>query len=232
MDEADEEQKVTQFAPGEHCGFLGGRPDLTFERHDRRAPVTDGIFEFGLTSNTDMEHELEATIALLSRTPAALDALLRDLPEFWTNRNEGGDTFSAFDIVGHLIHGEQTDWMARAKRILADGEAREFDKFDRRAQERESQGKSLSQLLDEFGRLRSENLRQLRAMNLQPEDLERRGRHPALGTVTLSQLLATWAAHDLTHLHQLSRVMAHQYREAVGPWSPYLGVMRCQGHSD
>ena len=99
------------------------------------------------------------------------------------------------------------------------------------AQMRESEGKLLGQLLDEFARLRSENLSELRALNLQPEDLERRGRHPALGVVTLSQLLATWAAHDLTHLHQIARIMAHQYREAVGPWTQYLGVMQCAGHS-
>lgn len=171
-------------------------------------------------------------MALLARTPATFDVLLRDLPEAWTMRNEGENTFSPFDIVGHLIHGEKTDWIPRARMILSAGESREFEKFDRRAQERESDGKSLAQLLDEFGRLRSENLRELRAMNLTRQDMERRGRHPALGVVTLSQLLATWAAHDLTHLHQLSRVMAHQYREAVGPWCAYLGVMRCQGHSD
>lgn len=179
-----------------------------------------------------MEHDLGNTNAILARTPATLDALLRELPEFWTATNEGGDTFSAFDIVGHLVHGEKTDWMPRARMIMTAGETREFEKFDRRAQERESEGKSLPQLLDEFGRLRSENLRELRSMNLTAEDLSRRGRHPALGVVTLSQLLATWAAHDLTHLHQLSRVMAHQYRDVVGPWSAYLGVMRCQGHSD
>lgn len=192
----------------------------------------DRISERELSSNTGMAHNLEDTVALLARTPAALDALLRDLPESWTRRNEGGNTFTAFDIVGHLIHGERTDWMSRAKMILRDGESREFEKFDRRAQERESRGRSLPELLDEFRRLRAENLGELRAMHLTPPDLERRGKHPALGTVTLSQLLATWAAHDLTHLHQLSRVLAHQYREAVGPWSAYLGVMRCQGHSD
>ena len=179
-----------------------------------------------------MEQSLEHTVALLARTPATLDALLRDLPECWTLRNEGNGTFNAFDIVGHLISGEKTDWMPRVKTILSAGESREFEKFDRRAQERESAGKSLPTLLDEFGRLRSENLLQLRAMNLTQADMARRGRHPALGAVTLSQLLATWAAHDLTHLHQLSRVMAYQYREEVGPWSAYLGVMRCQGHSD
>lgn len=177
-----------------------------------------------------MQQNLQDTIALLDRTPAALDALLRGLPETWTFRNEGEKTWGAFDIVGHLIHGERTDWMPRAKMILQFGESKAFEPFDRWAQERESQGKSLTLLLDEFARLRSENLNELRARNLQPEDLARRGRHPALGVVTLSQLLATWAAHDLTHLHQISRVMAHQYREAVGPWSAYLGVLHCTGH--
>src|SRR5213082_3415043 len=157
-----------------------------------------------------MEHNLEHTISLLTRTPAALDALLRDLPETWTFRNEGEKSWSAFDVVGHLIHGERTDWMPRARMVMQFGETRTFESFDR---------------------LRSENLGELRALNLRPEDLERRGRHPALGVVTLSELLATWAAHDLTHLHQISRVMAHQYREAVGPWSAYLGVLQCAGHS-
>jgi DinB family protein len=177
------------------------------------------------------QHNLPDTISLLTRTPAALDALLRDLPETWTRRNEGENTWTAFDVIGHLIHGERTDWMPRAKMILEFGESRVFEPFDRWAQARESEGKSLPQLLDEFARLRGENLKQLRAMTLRPEDLERRGRHPALGTVTLSQLLATWAVHDLTHLHQLSRIMAHQYRETVGPWSAFLGVLQCAGHS-
>ena len=178
-----------------------------------------------------MQHNLQHTILLLARTPATLDALLRDLPEEWTMRNEGGNTFNAFDVIGHLIQGERADWMPRAKRILQFGESRAFDRFDRRAQERESQGKSLPQLLDEFARLRAENLAELRALNVTDQELNRRGLHPELGTVTLSQLLATWAAHDLTHLHQISRIMAHQYREAVGPWTAYLGVMQCMGHS-
>jgi hypothetical protein len=178
-----------------------------------------------------MEQKLQETMALLSRTPAVLNAFLRDLPETWTLQNEGENTWSAFDIVGHLIHGERTDWMPRAKMILQFGENKEFDPFDRLAQLRESGDKSLARLLDEFARLRSENLSELRALNLRQEDLGRRGRHPALGVVTLSQLLATWAVHDLTHLHQLSRVMAHQYRYAVGPWRAYLGVLHCAGHS-
>jgi len=178
-----------------------------------------------------MEHDFDNTISLLARTPATLDALLRDLPDAWTLQNEGESTWSAFDVVGHLINGERTDWMPRVKMIIDFGEARAFTPFDRWVQQRESQGKSLAHLLDEFARLRSENLRELRAMKLRPEDSQRRGRHPSLGVVTLSQLLATWAAHDLTHLHQISRVMAHQYREAVGPWKQYLGVLQCAGHS-
>jgi len=178
-----------------------------------------------------MQHNLPHTIALLTHTPAALDALLRDLPESWTLRNEGESTWSAFDVVGHLIHGERTDWMPRAKMILEFGETRAFEPFDRWGQERHTKGKSLPQLLDEFAHLRSQALNDLRAMNLTPQDLERRGRHPALGIVTLSQLLATWAVHDLTHLHQISRVMAHQYVTAVGPWQAYLGVLQCAGHS-
>ena len=178
-----------------------------------------------------MAHNLQDTISLLSRTPATLNALLRDQPEIWTLRNEGNGTWNAFDVVGHLAHGERTDWMPRVKCILQHGEDQAFQPFDRFAQERESREKSLPQLLDEFSELRSENLNALCALNLQPADLDRRGRHPSLGTVTLSELLATWAAHDLTHLHQLSRIMAHQYRETVGPWSQYLGVLRCQGHS-
>jgi DinB superfamily len=177
-----------------------------------------------------MRYGLENTIALLARTPAALNTFLRDLPDAWTLSNEGEKTWSAFDVVGHLIHGERTDWMSRAKMILQHGESQSFVPFDRWGQERESRGKSLGQLLDEFARLRAENLAELRALNLTAEDLARRGRHPELGVTTMSQLLATWAVHDLTHLHQISRVMAHQYRDAVGPWSAYLGVLHCQGH--
>jgi hypothetical protein len=179
-----------------------------------------------------MDHDLEMTMALLSRTPAALNAQLRDLPGFWTLRNEGENTWSAFEVVGHLVHGERTDWIPRAKRILEFGESRPFEPFDRFAQVKESEGKSLPQLLGEFELLRAENLAELRALNLQPADLDRRGRHPALGPVTLSDLLAAWAAHDLTHLHQIARIMAHQYRDAVGPWARFLGVLQCTGHSE
>ncbi|HXY04659.1 MAG TPA: DinB family protein [Terriglobales bacterium] len=178
-----------------------------------------------------MKQKLEHTVALLSRTPASLNALLRDLPEVWTLCNEGEKTWSPYDVVGHLIHGERTDWMPRVKMILEFGETRSFEPFDRWAQERESQGKPLATLLDEFSHLRAENLNGLQALKLQESDLARRGRHPALGTVTLSELLAAWAGHDLTHLHQISRTLAHQYGDAVGPWSRFLGVMQCNGHS-
>ncbi|HEV2468755.1 MAG TPA: DinB family protein [Candidatus Sulfotelmatobacter sp.] len=178
-----------------------------------------------------MEQNLSETTALLSRTPATLNALLRDLPDVWTQQNEGGKSWSAFGVIGHLIHGERTDWMPRARRILEFGDSRAFEPFDRWAQERESHGKSLPQLLDQFSALRSQNLNELRAMNLQPQDLSKKGKHPALGPVTMSQLLATWAVHDLTHVHQISRIMAHQYRQAVGPWSEFLGVLKCEGHS-
>jgi len=186
---------------------------------------------------TIREFSLTEAMALLARTPATLDALLRGLPDIWVRNNEGrtqegSHTWSPFDVVGHLIVGERTDWMPRARIILQYGEARPFDPFDRLAQVKESQGKSPDQLLDEFARLRRDNLAALHALDLHPEDLARRGTHPELGAVTLSQLLATWAVHDLTHLHQVSRVMAHQYRDAVGPWSAYLGVLKCAGHSD
>jgi hypothetical protein len=178
-----------------------------------------------------MQQNLEHTIALLSRTPTALNALLRDLPPEWTTPTEGDGTWSAFDVVGHLIHGERTDWIPRARHILEFGESKPFDPFDRFAQFRNSHGKSLPHLLDEFASARSESLTTLRALNLRPADLARRGAHPALGSVTLSELLATWTVHDLTHLHQISRTLAHQYRDAVGPWAAFLGVLHCSGHS-
>jgi len=134
-------------------------------------------------------------------------------------------------VLGHLIHGERSDWMARANMIRQFGESRTFERFDRFAQKRESEGKSLGQLLDEFAQLRKQNLEEVRSWGLTRADLEKRGRHPEFGTVTLSELLATWAAHDLTHLHQISRIMAHQYRELVGPWTVFLGVLQCSGHS-
>jgi hypothetical protein len=168
---------------------------------------------------------IDEAAAILARTPAALDALLRGLPEGWISANEGGETWSPFDVIGHLIHGERTDWIPRARLILENGEARAFDKFDRFAQFASSKGKSLSSLLDEFTALRQENLRELQRMPLTATDLDRRGRHPELGTVTLRQLLATWVAHDLDHVMQIARVLAGQYSDEVGPWRAYLRII-------
>ena len=145
-----------------------------------------------------MEHNLQQTMSLLVRTPATLNALLRDLPDTWTLQNEGENTWSAFDVVGHLIQAERTDWMPRVRMVLQFGEAQTFAPFDRWGMVRETQGKSLGQLLDEFAHLRSENLGQLRALNLQRAELQLCGRHPALGVVTLSELLATWATARVT----------------------------------
>jgi len=176
-------------------------------------------------------HNLNETIVLLARTPEVLNSLLRGLPDRWTLNNEGDGTWTAFQVVAHLIHTERENWIPRERVILDWGEARPFPPFDREGNFRELQTRTLEELLDEFARARAKSLQELSAMNLRPIDLQKRGTHSALGTVTLSELLATWAAHDLTHLHQISRVMAVQYREAVGPWSRFLGVMQCAGHS-
>lgn len=164
-------------------------------------------------------------LPILRATPGVLRAWLSDLPETWTTANEGPDTWSAFDIVGHLIHGERTDWIPRLELLLAYGESRPFTPFDRFAQFKDSRGKSLRELLDIFAGLRRENIVRLEALHLQPIDFERRGRHPELGSVNLGQLLATWVAHDLNHLGQMARVMARQYTEAVGPWREYLPLL-------
>jgi hypothetical protein len=168
---------------------------------------------------------MDEAIAILSRTPAALDALLRGLPDGWVAANEGGETWSAFDVIGHLIHGERTDWVPRAKIILEHGEARAFDKFDRFAQFSASQGRSLASLLDEFAAARTDSLRELASLHITDHDLDRCGRHPELGVVTLRQLLSTWVAHDLDHVVQVSRVLARQYSDEVGPWRAYLRVI-------
>jgi hypothetical protein len=178
-----------------------------------------------------MNHDLENSVALLTRTPAALDALLRGLPETWTHHNEGEGTFTVVDVVGHLIYADRVDWMPRACLILEHGETRPFEPFDRWGHVEECKGRTLPQLLDEFSLVRAGCLDDLRALNLMPSQLELRGRHPSLGPVTLSELLATWAAHDLTHLHQISRIMANQYRDKVGPFGAFLGVLKCDGHS-
>ncbi len=169
--------------------------------------------------------DLAEGIAVLERTPLTFRALLDGLPESWISANEGPDTFSPFDNVGHLIHGERTDWIPRARIILAAGIDRRFTPYDRFAQVRESEGKSLIELLNEFSRLRADNLATLRNWNLSDRELALEGEHPELGRVTLRQLLATWVAHDLGHVAQTTRVMAKRYRDAVGPWRAYLPIL-------
>jgi hypothetical protein len=168
---------------------------------------------------------MDEAMALLSRTPGTLDMLLRDLPDGWIAAHEGGETWSPFDVIGHLIHGEHTDWIPRAKMILEHGDARPFEKFDRFAQFEGSKGRTLASLLDEFATLRRQNLRELESLRLTDTQLDRRGRHPELGIVTLRQLLATWVAHDLDHVVQISRAIARQYSDEVGPWRAYLRII-------
>ncbi len=174
---------------------------------------------------------MDNSIAILARTPGSFDALLRGLPDAWVDRDEGKGTWTAFGIVGHLIFAERTDWIPRMRRIIEYGETRPFDPFDRAGHVKESAGKSMEQLLDEFALVRRENIEALQSLNLQPTDLQRTGMHPSQGVVKASELIAAWAAHDLNHLHQLARVMAYQYRDAVGGFNPYLGVLHCDGHS-
>jgi hypothetical protein len=168
---------------------------------------------------------LDEAIPILERTPRTLDAILRGLPDAWLHCNEGTDTFSPFDVVGHLIHGEKTDWMPRARMILETGDQRAFEPFDRFAQKEASRGKTLDELLDEFARLRAANIAALKALALKPSDLDRRGQHPKLGSVTLRQLLATWVAHDLDHVIQIARVIGRQYTDEVGPWTAHLRII-------
>lgn len=172
---------------------------------------------------------LERSIHILQRTPSVLSALLKDIPEFWSYNNEGPETWSPFDIVGHLIHGEKTDWIPRARIILSEGEesrtAKTFEPFDRFAQFRDSEGKSMNELLDEFTALRLDNIEALKEMDIDDSALARTGYHPDFGEVTLRQLLATWTSHDLAHIRQAARVMAKQYKEEVGPWKEFMPVM-------
>ncbi len=172
-----------------------------------------------------MPFDLDDEIALLERTPATFRALLAGLSDAWIAAKEGPETFSPFDNLGHLIHGERTDWIPRARIILARGAHRTFEPYDRFAQVRESRGKSVAMLLDEFEALRAENIATLRSWDLTERELSLEGEHPSLGPVTLRQLLATWVVHDLGHLAQTARVMAKRHREAVGPWRAYLPIL-------
>jgi hypothetical protein len=173
-----------------------------------------------------MQFQLEQAIEVLRRTPSVLRSMLSGLSDPWVFNNYGLDTFSPFDVVGHLIHAERADWIARARMILEHGESRAFEPFDRYAMYEASKGKTLAELLDTFASLRQENVRTVESMSLTPEKLALRGTHPELGTVTLENLLATWVAHDLNHVAQIAKAMASQYREAVGPWEVHLSILR------
>ena len=182
-----------------------------------------------VASTARVQFDPAEAIPVLSRTPAVLRALLDGLPEPWIRADEGPDSWNPFDVVGHLVHGERTDWIPRAEIILTHGESRTFDGFDRFAMFGASRGKSLGELLDTFTELRAANIARLEAMRLSPADLERRGRHPELGSVTLGEHLATWVAHDLSHIAQVVRVMGKRYRKVVGPWRDYLPMLREDG---
>jgi hypothetical protein len=172
-----------------------------------------------------VKFQLDDSMAVLARRPATLDALLRGLPPAWLEANEGPDTFSPRDVLGHLILGERTDWVPRLKLILGAGEAVPFTPFDRFGFKAESQDASIPELLERFSTLREENLDEVQALALDEPALARTGRHPGLGRVTLEQLLAAWVVHDLGHVKQIVRVMARQYREAIGPWREYLTIV-------
>jgi uncharacterized damage-inducible protein DinB len=169
---------------------------------------------------------LSDAVQILEQTPGTLRVMLSNLSEGWIYNNEGAETWSPFDVVGHLVHGEKTDWITRTKTILEHGENKTFEPFDRFAQFEDSKEKSLSTLLNEFETLRKQNLKTLDEMNLKEDDFEKRGEHPGFGTVMLRQLLSTWAVHDLNHISQIVRVMAHQYKSEVGPWQKYLRIVK------
>lgn len=172
-----------------------------------------------------MKYSFETAYGILERTPQVLSSLLRGLDENWVMNNEGADTFSPFDVVGHLVHGEKTDWTVRIRRILEHGDAMPFEPYDRFAQFEESKRKNLMQLLDEFEQLRNKNLTWLKSLELSETDLDKKGMHPSLGEVTLRNLMATWVVHDLTHIAQITRVMAKQYKEEMGPWPEFFRIL-------
>ena len=173
-----------------------------------------------------MNFELNKSIEILEKTPLVLDTLLNGLSKEWIENNEGKSTWSPYDIVGHLIFGEKTDWIIRIKTILSESENKLFEPFDRFAQLKGNQEKTISQLIDNFKELRTQNLNELNSLNISLKDYNRTGIHPEFGEVNLKQLISTWAVHDLGHLGQISRVMAKQYKNQVGPWINYLGVLK------
>jgi hypothetical protein len=172
-----------------------------------------------------MQYSLERSYEILDRTPAVLETLLAGLPDEWIMPNEGPKTFSPYDVVGHLIHGEKTDWTARMKMILEFSDTKTFVRWNREAMYDESAGKTLQQLLDEFAAIRKENMLWFKSLNLTENDLDRKGMHPVLGDVSLRHLLATWVVHDLTHIAQITRVMAKQYKTEIGPWTDFFRIL-------
>lgn len=173
-----------------------------------------------------MDFEIGHAIEVLERTPAVLRTLLTGLSDPWIHNNYGQKTFSPFDVVGHLVHGEITDWLARAKIILEHGEAKPFEPFDRYAMYDASKGKTITELLDTFESLRRQNIEDLKALRLTPQQLLSRGTHPELGPITMKELLTMWAVHDLNHIAQIAKAMAFQYRDGVGPWLPFVSILR------
>jgi hypothetical protein len=173
-----------------------------------------------------MEFRLEDGLPILQRTPGSLRALLRDVPATWTEANEGPDTWSALDVIGHLIHGERTNWVPRIEHILQHGDRVAFTPFDREGMFAESKGRSLDELLETFAQVRARSLTRVGELKLTDADLGKQGRHPEFGVVTMGQHMATWVAHDLGHIRQIVRVMARQYTDAVGPWRAYLSIVR------
>ena len=173
-----------------------------------------------------MAFDLSKSFTILERTPEVLKTLLKDLPEDWTSANEGGQSWSPFIIVGHLLHGEKTDWLTRTKIILSDAEDKIFAPFDRLAQIKDNRGRKMGELLDEFAQRRRANLEEIKKLNITEEMLDKTGRHPALGEVSLGNLLTTWMTHDLNHLYQITRVLAKQFKEETRPWVEYLRILR------
>ncbi|HNP96685.1 MAG TPA: DinB family protein [Cyclobacteriaceae bacterium] len=173
-----------------------------------------------------MNFSIDKSIEILERTPSVLSTMLLSISTDWTSKNEGEDTWSPYDVVGHLIQGELTDWIPRAEIIISDQTDKRFRPFDRFAQFENSKGKSMEELLLQFKEVREANIKKLRSLVNSDTDFQQKGIHPAFGEVTLSQLLSTWVVHDLNHINQITRVMARQYKEAVGPWVEYLGILK------
>lgn len=216
-----------------HNECLGLHDTLQCQYRDLSLAPLESYPEKDAMTNTTIKtapFQISDAVALLRRTPAALDALLRGLPDVWVRGAEGADTWTPYDIVAHLTYTDHESWLPRIRLILEHGEQVPFQPFDRGGHKARLRGQSFDQLLDEFSQARRQSLATLEELRLTPADFERRGRHPRLGSMMLGSLLAAWPVHDLNHLHQLSRVMARQYAEPVGPWATFMGVLQCDAH--